>query len=416
MRWSRTAGSRVAAAARSRGPARADDEAGAVEVARRARRHGHEAACDDALDGSAVVRRHDTGPGLRCPREGDGPDGAERPRAPRCRGPRRRPRRGDRRGGGLRGVPDRPPDRLGRHRDAKATRDPRAPGRRADRGNRRAGRPGVAGRRLRPVPGVPRRPGEPVRAGRVPRVDCRRRLRRAGRRPARPHVRPARRHGRHRGCAAPLRRDHRVPLASALRDPARRPPRALRLRVIGPPRHPGRPPLGLRGVRLLALSGRARPRPRARRGLGGRLRRPTARAARCRGHVRARRVGGRRGAPHARPGGTVAVNAIHLDGIPAFDYDLLWRERVLRSVANFTRADATEFLALAAEIPSGPSRRRSRSPRRPKPSPALRRARFRARLCFSWPSSGTWRTLAGRGSRCAGSRRPRGGCPSIPCR
>lgn len=51
------------------------------------------------------------------------------------------------------------------------------------------------------------------------------------------------------------------------------------------------------------------------------------------------------------PGGTVAVNAIHLDEIPAFDYDLLWRERVLRSVANFTRADAREFLDLTARIP-----------------------------------------------------------------
>jgi propanol-preferring alcohol dehydrogenase len=51
------------------------------------------------------------------------------------------------------------------------------------------------------------------------------------------------------------------------------------------------------------------------------------------------------------PGATVAINAIHLDGIPAFDYDLLWRERMLRSVANFTRADATAFLELAAEIP-----------------------------------------------------------------
>lgn len=51
------------------------------------------------------------------------------------------------------------------------------------------------------------------------------------------------------------------------------------------------------------------------------------------------------------PGGTVAINAIHLDEMPAFDYDLLWRERVLRSVANFTRADATEFLTLAADIP-----------------------------------------------------------------
>ena len=51
------------------------------------------------------------------------------------------------------------------------------------------------------------------------------------------------------------------------------------------------------------------------------------------------------------PGGTVAINAIHLDEIPSFDYDLLWRERGLRSVANFTRLDAAEFLALAAEIP-----------------------------------------------------------------
>lgn len=53
------------------------------------------------------------------------------------------------------------------------------------------------------------------------------------------------------------------------------------------------------------------------------------------------------------PGGTVAINAIHPNEIPAFDYDLLWRERGLRSVANFTRSDAEEFLALAAEIPVG---------------------------------------------------------------
>lgn len=52
-----------------------------------------------------------------------------------------------------------------------------------------------------------------------------------------------------------------------------------------------------------------------------------------------------------RPGGTVAINAIHLDQMPEFPYDLLWRERGLRSVANFTRRDAEEFLTLAAEIP-----------------------------------------------------------------
>ncbi len=52
-----------------------------------------------------------------------------------------------------------------------------------------------------------------------------------------------------------------------------------------------------------------------------------------------------------RPGATVAINAIHLDHIPEFDYDLLWGERVMRSVANYTRADAHEFLRLAAQIP-----------------------------------------------------------------
>ena len=51
------------------------------------------------------------------------------------------------------------------------------------------------------------------------------------------------------------------------------------------------------------------------------------------------------------PGGTVAINAIHLDRLPEMPYGELWWERRLASVANFTRADATEFLALAAEIP-----------------------------------------------------------------
>jgi propanol-preferring alcohol dehydrogenase len=55
-----------------------------------------------------------------------------------------------------------------------------------------------------------------------------------------------------------------------------------------------------------------------------------------------------------RPGGTVAINAIHLDSIPQFPYDLLWRERGIRSVANFTRDDAAQFLAVAGEIPIKP--------------------------------------------------------------
>ena len=52
-----------------------------------------------------------------------------------------------------------------------------------------------------------------------------------------------------------------------------------------------------------------------------------------------------------RPAATVAINAIHLDRMPEFSYDLLWRERSLRSVANFTREDAREFLTLAERIP-----------------------------------------------------------------
>ena len=52
-----------------------------------------------------------------------------------------------------------------------------------------------------------------------------------------------------------------------------------------------------------------------------------------------------------RKGGVVAINAIHLDQIPAFDYDrLLWDERQIRSVANMTRQDARDFLKIAHEI------------------------------------------------------------------
>ena len=52
-----------------------------------------------------------------------------------------------------------------------------------------------------------------------------------------------------------------------------------------------------------------------------------------------------------RKGGVVAINAIHLDRIPQFDYDrLLWGERQIRSVTNMTRSDASDLLQLAAEI------------------------------------------------------------------
>jgi len=48
-----------------------------------------------------------------------------------------------------------------------------------------------------------------------------------------------------------------------------------------------------------------------------------------------------------RPGGTVALAGIHMTTIPPLDHALLWRERSLRSVANMTRRDAEEFMALA---------------------------------------------------------------------
>lgn len=52
-----------------------------------------------------------------------------------------------------------------------------------------------------------------------------------------------------------------------------------------------------------------------------------------------------------RKGGVVAINAIHLDHMPAFDYDkLLWGERQIRSVANMTRQDARDFLKIALEL------------------------------------------------------------------
>jgi alcohol dehydrogenase, propanol-preferring len=51
------------------------------------------------------------------------------------------------------------------------------------------------------------------------------------------------------------------------------------------------------------------------------------------------------------PGGTVVCAGIHMSDIPSFAYDDLWHERVLRSVANLTRADAHEFLELAPQVP-----------------------------------------------------------------
>jgi propanol-preferring alcohol dehydrogenase len=54
---------------------------------------------------------------------------------------------------------------------------------------------------------------------------------------------------------------------------------------------------------------------------------------------------------HVRKGGVVVCAGIHMSDIPSFPYELLWGERVVRSVANLTRADGEEFLALAPAVP-----------------------------------------------------------------
>jgi propanol-preferring alcohol dehydrogenase len=50
-------------------------------------------------------------------------------------------------------------------------------------------------------------------------------------------------------------------------------------------------------------------------------------------------------------GGTVVCAGIHMSPIPSFPYRLLWEESVVRSVANLTRRDGDEFLALAPQVP-----------------------------------------------------------------
>ena len=52
-----------------------------------------------------------------------------------------------------------------------------------------------------------------------------------------------------------------------------------------------------------------------------------------------------------RPGGVVVCGGIHMSDIPAFPYDILWREKRIVSVANLTREDGEEFFSLAPKVP-----------------------------------------------------------------
>jgi propanol-preferring alcohol dehydrogenase len=52
-----------------------------------------------------------------------------------------------------------------------------------------------------------------------------------------------------------------------------------------------------------------------------------------------------------KKGGKLILGGIHMSPIPSFNYDLLYMERLIRSVANNTRRDGEDFLRIAAEIP-----------------------------------------------------------------
>ena len=137
--------------------------------------------------------------------------------------------------------------------------------------------------------------------------------------------------------------------------------------------------LEVRGLRLHARRIASQAGRVARRRMGGReVEKPPVRTG-SRHNLRAQRRRRGRGASSLRKGGVVAINAIHLDRIPQFDYDtLLWGERQIRSVANMTRADARDFLKIAAEIELQPKVTSSRSIRRTKRCSRSRKTRSTA--------------------------------------
>ena len=155
------------------------------------------------------------------------------------------------------------------------------------------------------------------------------------------------------GGAVAVRRPDRLPSADVHR---RRPaPRALRVRLGRAHDLPGRRPSGTRRVRVRSSRATTRRpvRELARRGLGG------ASTELPPEPLDAAIIFASDGSlvPQALRaldrGGVVVCAGIHMSQIPAFSYDDLWEERSIRSVANLTRDDAEEFLALAPRVPVG---------------------------------------------------------------
>ena len=89
-----------------------------------------------------------------------------------------------------------------------------------------------------------------------------------------------------------------------------------------------------------------------------------------------------------RPGATVAINAIHLDEIPAFDYDLLWRERALRAWRTSPDATPRSSWRSLHRFRSGRSPTCTRSPRPTEPSPIWPAVTSVARRCWFRPRPG----------------------------
>ena len=108
-------------------------------------------------------------------------------------------------------------------------------------------------------------------------------------------------------------------------------------------------------------------------------------------------------------GGTVVCGGIHMSDIPAMPYELLWGERVLRSVANLTRADAEEFLELAPRVPVRTEVERSRWSRRTRHSTGCARETCAAPPCWC-PEAGSGGAQAAHRAarRGADAARPRG--------
>ena len=109
---------------------------------------------------------------------------------------------------------------------------------------------------------------------------------------------------------------------------------------------------GAIGVRLHAAGRCCHPglRPEPGRGLGGRIRRDAAGAARCRDHLCHRRRSRAPGAEGGPQGRSRRLRGHPYERHPSFPYRLLWEERQLVSVANLTRQDGIDFLRLAPEI------------------------------------------------------------------